>query len=108
MMNKRYAIRCLALVLAASLGGCAGPASVVPEGTAPAEGAAAPPPVGSEKVVVEQGATVAEPPPVGSNIRKRNRYRRGGSSYSIKVIGRQQVEEQGGATAEDILKPRGD
>lgn len=47
---------------------------------------------------------VAEAPPVGTNVKNRSGYKRGGSSSSVKVLTREQLDEEG-ATADDILKP---
>ncbi len=47
---------------------------------------------------------IAEPAPVGTNLKTKKIYRRGGSSSSVKVITREQLEEEG-ATADDVLRP---
>jgi uncharacterized lipoprotein YajG len=47
---------------------------------------------------------VAEAPPVGTNVKNRSGYKRGGSSSSVKVLTREQLNEEG-VTADDILKP---
>ena len=47
---------------------------------------------------------VAEPAPVGTNLKTKKIYRRGGSSSSVKVITREQVEGEG-VTADDVLRP---
>ncbi len=47
---------------------------------------------------------IADTAPVGTNLKNRNGYRRGGSSSSVKVLSREQIEEEG-ATADDILRP---
>ncbi len=47
---------------------------------------------------------VAEPAPVGTNLKTKKIYRRGGSSSSVKVMTREQVEEKG-VTADDVLRP---
>ncbi len=47
---------------------------------------------------------IADTAPVGTNLKNRNGYRRGGSSSSVKVLSREQIEEDG-ATADDILRP---
>jgi len=47
---------------------------------------------------------IVEPAPVGTNLKTKKIYRRGGSSSSVKVITREQVEEEG-VTADDVLHP---
>ena len=47
---------------------------------------------------------IADTAPVGTNLKNKNGYRRGGSSSSVKVLSREQIEEDG-ATADDILRP---
>ncbi len=47
---------------------------------------------------------IAEPAPVGTNLKTKKIYRRGGSSSSVKVMTREQLEEEG-ATADDVLRP---
>jgi hypothetical protein len=47
---------------------------------------------------------IAATAPVGTNLKNRNGYRRGGTSSSVKVLSREQIEEDG-ATADDILRP---
>ena len=47
---------------------------------------------------------VAETNPVGTNVKSRTVYRRGGSSSSVKILSRENLEDEG-ATADDILRP---
>ena len=47
---------------------------------------------------------IAEPAPVGTNLKTKKIYRRGGSSSSVKVITREQAEEKG-VTVDDVLRP---
>ena len=47
---------------------------------------------------------VAEAPPVGTNVKNRSGFKRGGSSSSVKVLTREQLDEEG-ATADDLLRP---
>ena len=47
---------------------------------------------------------VVEASPVGTNVKNRSGYKRGGSSSSVKVLSREQLDEEG-ATADDILRP---
>ncbi len=47
---------------------------------------------------------IVEPAPVGTNLKTKKIYRRGGSSSSVKVITREQVEEEG-VTVDDVLRP---
>lgn len=47
---------------------------------------------------------IVEASPVGTNVKNRSGYKRGGSSSSVKVLTREQVDEEG-ATADDILRP---
>ncbi len=47
---------------------------------------------------------IADTAPVGTNLKNKNGYRLGGSSSSLKVLSREQIEGDG-ATADDILRP---
>ncbi len=47
---------------------------------------------------------IVEPAPVGTNLKTKKIYRRGGSSSSVKVMTREQVEVEG-VTADDVLRP---
>lgn len=47
---------------------------------------------------------IAKQAPVGTNIKPREGYRRGGSSSSVKVIGRNHIRQMPGGTADDIVK----
>ncbi len=47
---------------------------------------------------------IAETAPVGTNLKNKNGYRRGGTSSSVKILSREQIDEDG-ATADDILRP---
>lgn len=48
---------------------------------------------------------IAESAPVGTNVKStRTTYQRGGSSSSVKVLTRENLEDEG-ATADDVLKP---
>jgi len=47
---------------------------------------------------------IADTAPVGTNLKNRNGYRRGGTSSSVKILSREQIEEDG-PTADDILRP---
>ncbi len=47
---------------------------------------------------------IAEAAPVGTNLKTKKIYRRGGSSSSVKVITRKQAEEKG-VTVDDVLRP---
>ena len=46
----------------------------------------------------------SESAPVGTHIKPTDGYRRGGSSFSVKVIGRKQLEQRSGSTADEVLR----
>ena len=47
---------------------------------------------------------VADISPVGTNLKNKSGYKRGGSSSSVKILTREQMDEEG-VTADDILHP---
>ena len=47
---------------------------------------------------------VADASPVGTNLKNKSGYKRGGSSSSVKILTREQMDEEG-VTADDILHP---
>jgi hypothetical protein len=51
-----------------------------------------------------ESSGIAESAPVGTHIKNRDGYQRGGSSFSVKVIGRAQINQRQGTTADEILR----
>jgi hypothetical protein len=47
---------------------------------------------------------IVESPPVGTHLKSIEGYQRGGSSSSVKVIGRKQIEKRQGSTADEVLR----
>lgn len=94
----------VAMVMVLSLAGCASNTPQAVPDDAEARSTEQPT---KQTMTIDTGYEVDAPAPVGTNIKKKSGYRRGGSSYSIKTIGRSKIEEQGGATADDVLKGKG-
>ncbi len=47
---------------------------------------------------------IVESAPVGTHIKSKQGYQRGGSSSSVKIISREQIKNQQGSTADQVLR----